>query len=155
VDVKNVHAYVIGEHGDSEFVPWSLAHIGGVAMEQYCPTCRGCSDWEAERLEIERAVRESAYHIINYKSATWFAIGLALVKIVEAILRDQRSVLTVSSRLDGEYGLEGVCLSVPSIVSSKGVERIVETTLRAAEIERLRHSAEVLRAAIARLDAKV
>ncbi|MBN2371978.1 MAG: L-lactate dehydrogenase [Vicinamibacteria bacterium] len=148
IDARNVHAYVIGEHGDSELVPWSLAHIGGVVIDEYCPTCGVCADWAAEHSALEQTVRDSAYHIINYKGATWFAIGLALVKIVEAILRNQRSVLTVSSRLEGEYGLHDVCLSVPSIVSGRGVERIIETPLRPKEAERLRHSAEVLRASI-------
>jgi L-lactate dehydrogenase len=154
VDVKNVHAYVIGEHGDSELVPWSLAHIGGVSIDEYCPACGACADWAAERAAIERTVRDSAYHIINYKGATWFAIGLALVRIVEAILRDQQSMLTVSSRLEGEYGLKDVCLSVPSIVSKRGVARIIEAPLRPEEVERLRHSAEVLRAAIEGLDVR-
>jgi L-lactate dehydrogenase len=152
VDVKNVHAYVLGEHGDSELIPWSLAHVGGVSIDQYCLSCVQCSDWEACRGAIERDVRESAYHIINYKGATWFAIGLALVRVAEAILRGTRSVLTVSSRLEGEYGLRDVALSVPCIVSEHGVERVVEAPLERGEREALERSAAVVRATLARLE---
>jgi L-lactate dehydrogenase len=148
VDVRNVHAYVLGEHGDSELVAWSLAHIAGVPIEEYCPTCKGCEDWRADRAAIEKAVRDSAYHIISYKGATWFAIGQALVGIVAAILRNQRSVLSVSSLLAGEYGLADVCLSVPCLVSGQGVERVIETPLAPDELESLRRSAGILRAAI-------
>jgi L-lactate dehydrogenase len=148
VDVKNVHAYVLGEHGDSELVPWSLAHIAGVPIDEYCPSCGQCEDWVARRAAVEREVRESAYHVINYKGATCFAIGLALVRIVEAILRGQRSVLTVSTRLSGEYGLRDVCLSVPCLVSAQGVERIIEVSLSASELESLQGSARVLREAL-------
>jgi L-lactate dehydrogenase len=148
VDVHNVHAYILGEHGDSEFAAWSMAHIGGMSLDEYCPICGGCTDWGAERRRIEQEVRDSAYHIIGYKGATWFAVGLALVQIVAAILRDQRSVLTVSTRLDGEYGLRDVCLSVPCIVARGGVERIVEARLRPEERAALVASAGVLREAI-------
>ena len=95
--------------------------------------------------------RDSAYHIIQYKGATWFAIGLALVRIVAAILRDERSVLTVSTRLEGEYGLAGVCLGVPCVVGGDGVERIIEAPLSVDEAAGLRRSAEVLRQALASL----
>jgi L-lactate dehydrogenase len=152
VDVHNVHAYVLGEHGDSELVAWSLVHIAGVPIDEYCRSCGECAAWEITRATIEKSVRESAYHIINYKGATWFAIGLALVRIVAAVLRNQRSVLSVSSLLTGEYGINDVCLSVPAIVSGQGVERIVETTLPSNELESLRRSAEVLRLAIKGLD---
>ena len=96
-------------------------------------------------------VRRSAYHIIDYKGATYFAVGLALVRIVSAILRNRRSVLTVSTVLDGEYGLANVSLSVPSIVSQSGVERILEADLSSEELEALSKSASVLRDAIVEL----
>ncbi len=147
VDVHNVHAYVIGEHGDSELVAWSLAHIAGLPVDEYCRACRVCPDWPAERAEIEKSVRDSAYHVINYKGATWFAIGLALVRIVGAILRNHRSVLTVSTLLEGEYGLEDVCLSVPCVVSGDGVERVVEASLLPEERESLARSSTILRSA--------
>jgi L-lactate dehydrogenase len=152
VDVHNVHGYVLGEHGDSEFVAWSMTNIAGMQMDSYCPACQRCHDWLNERNEIEQKVRDSAYHIIDYKGATWFAVGLALVRIASAILRGQKSVLTISTRLDGEFGLSDVCLSVPAIVSGNGVERIIESTLPEAEARSLASSAAVLRNAIEELD---
>lgn len=151
VDVHNVHAYILGEHGDSEFAAWSLTHIAGMAINEYCPRCCGCGDWERERGEIVQAVRDSAYHIINYKGATYFAIGLALLEIVRAILRNQRSVLTVSTLLDGEHGLKDVCLSVPCLITQEGVEYIMEYALLPEELESLSNSSSVLRGAIAEM----
>ena len=151
VDVHNVHAYVLGEHGDSEVAAWSLTNIAGMPIDEYCPTCGKCTDWRGERDEIVKTVRDSAYHIIDYKGATYFAIGLALVRIVGAILRNQRSVLTVSTVLAGEYGLEDVCLSVPCVVSQRGVERVVEASLSPGELDALSRSASILREAITEL----
>lgn len=144
VDAKNVHAYILGEHGDSEFPAWSMTHLAGMAMDDYCPACHKCGDWDGERERIVREVRDSAYHIIDAKGSTCYAVGLALVRIVGAILRNEHSVLTVSTRLDGEYGLRDVCLSVPCIVSQSGIERIVEGRLTDAERQALHASAMVL-----------
>lgn len=151
IDVHNVHAYILGEHGDSEFAAWSMSHIAGMSFEDYCPVCGKCDDWERERADILQRVRDSAYHVIDYKGATYFAVGLALVQILGAILRNQRSVFTVSTLLEGEYGLEDVCLSVPAIVTSSGVERIVEGALTGGEKEALSRSASVLREALSKL----
>jgi L-lactate dehydrogenase len=152
VDVHNVHAYILGEHGDSEFAAWSMTNVAGIVIDDYCPVCNKCSDWKAEQLEIEKQVRESAYHIINAKGSTHFAVGLALVRITAAILRKQNSVMTVSVLVDGEFGLKDVCLSVPSIVSDKGVVKIINSPLLPEEMESLRHSAEILGEAIRSLD---
>jgi len=152
VDVHNVHAYMLGEHGDSEFAAWSMTHIAGMPMEEYCPICMRCADWKTERKQIEQAVRDSAYHIIGYKGATYFAVGLALVHIVGAILRGQRSVLTVSTLLDGEFGLRDVCLSVPSIVSHNGVNKIIESNLSEQELVSLSTSASILKSALKELN---
>jgi len=151
VDVHNVHAYILGEHGDSEFAAWSMTHLAGITMEEYCPACHSCADWAQERAEIVQQVRDSAYHIIDYKGATYYAVGLALVRIVGAILRNQQSVLTVSTVLDGEYGLKDVCLSVPSIVTQEGIARVLETDLAPDEREALAHSATVIQKAISAL----
>jgi L-lactate dehydrogenase len=152
VATRNIHAYVLGEHGDSEVAAWSMTHIAGMPIDDYCVVCRKCdADWLGEREQIARAVRESAYHIINYKGATYYAIGLALVRIVGAILRNERGVLTVSTRLDGEYGLDDVCLSVPCILSRQGVERIITAELSDSEQEALGHSADVLKKTLADL----
>jgi L-lactate dehydrogenase len=152
VDIHNVHAYILGEHGDSEFAAWSMTHIAGMQIDKYCPICRRCADWAAERRQVEQNVRDSAYHIIEYKGATCFAIGLALVRITGAILRGERSVLTVSTSLDGEFGLRDVCLSVPSIVSESGVVKIIESQLPERELAALTASASVLKKAMEQLD---
>lgn len=152
VDIHNVHAYILGEHGDSEFAAWSMTHIAGMQIDKYCPICRRCADWAAERHQVEQNVRDSAYHIIEYKGATCFAIGLSLVRITGAILRGERSVLTVSTSLDGEFGLRDVCLSVPSIVSESGVVKIIESQLPERELAALTASASVLKKAMEQLD---
>lgn len=151
MDVHNVHAYILGEHGDSEFAAWSLTHIAGMASDEYCPACGKCGDWRAERRHLIEEVRNSAYHIIDYKGATYFAIGLALVRIVGAVLRNQKTVLTVSTLLTGEYGVNDVCLSVPAVISKTGVERIIEGKLSEEEQQSLFSSASVLRATLAKL----
>jgi L-lactate dehydrogenase len=151
VDVHNVHGYMLGEHGDSEFAAWSMTNVAGMQIDRYCSVCGKCGDYLEERRKVEQSVRDSAYHIIGYKGTTCFAVGLALVHIVAAILRGQRSVLTVSTLLEGEYGLEDVCLSVPCVVSECGVAQIPEAVLSPQEIEALAASAAVLKDAIASL----
>lgn len=151
IDVHNVHGYVLGEHGDTEFVAWSMTHVGGMQIDRFCASYGPCADWPAERNRIAQQVRDSAYHIIDYKGATNFAVGLALVRITSAILRSQNSVLTVSTLLNGEYGLQDVCLSVPCIVSAKGVEKIVENALPESELAALHASASVLKQSIVQL----
>ncbi len=151
VDVHNVHAYILGEHGDSEFAAWSMTHVAGMKISEFCPFCRACDDWEKQRELIEKEVRESAYHIINYKGSTQYAVGLALVKITGAILRNQDSVLTVSTYLNGEFGIKDVCLSVPCIVSDRGIAKLIESPLTAGEQESLARSAGILKEAISKL----
>ena len=151
VDVHNVHAYILGEHGDSEFAAWSMTNVAGIAIDDYCPFCKSCSGWKEERQMIEKQVRESAYHIINAKGSTCFAVGLALVKITATILRKQNSVLTVSAVLNGEFGLKDVALSVPCIISDKGVEKILDSPLSDKETALLNKSASVIKEAIEQL----
>jgi len=151
VDVGNVHAYFLGEHGDSEFPAWSMTHIAGVSIDDYCPICNKCNNWQRERERIVKTVKESAYHIINYKGATYFAIGMALVRIVGTILQDQRSVLPVSTLLEGEYGLQDVCLGVPCVVGQGGVRQIVEAPLSPEEKAALLKSASILQGALKEL----
>ncbi len=148
VDVQNVHAYVLGEHGDSQVAAWSMTHIGGTAIKDYCEQCGGCDGWEQIQNDIEEAVRRSAYHVIEYKGATNYAVGLALLRIVGAILRDERSVLTVSVPLHGEYGLYNVSMGVPSIVSQNGVDSVIEAKLSPGETEALLASAKILQGSI-------
>jgi L-lactate dehydrogenase len=148
VDVHNVHAYILGEHGDSEFAAWSMTNVAGISIDEYCPVCGKCNEWKTQRALIEKQVRDSAYHIINYKGSTQFAVGLALVKITEAILRSQNSILTVSTLLENDFGIKDVCISVPCILSGDGVTRIVESPLSPAELVSLSYSANILIKAI-------
>jgi L-lactate dehydrogenase len=151
VDVSNVHAYILGEHGDSEFAAWSMTHVAGMPIEEYCQACAKCDDWSVEREKIVQEVKDSAYHIINYKGATYYAIGMALVRIVGTILQDQRSILTVSTRLDGEYGISDVCLSVPCLVGQEGIKQIIDAKLLPGEQELLMKSATTLQQALKQL----
>jgi len=152
VDVHNVHAHIMGEHGDSEFAAWSITNLAGMPIEQFCKTCQNCPDSVEARAKIIHDVRHSAYHVIDYKGATWFAIALALTQITSAILRNHNTVLTVSAVLDGEYGEHGVALGVPSIMSWKGVEKVLEVDLPPPEKAALAKSAATLREIIASLD---
>jgi L-lactate dehydrogenase len=148
VDVHNVHAYILGEHGDSEFAAWSMTNIAGINIDEYCPVCARCTGWKAQRQLIEQQVRDSAYHIINYKGSTQYAVGLALVRITAAILRSQNSILSVSTLLESDFGISDVCLSVPCVVSDAGVTRIIEGPLSPEELKSLSNSAGILRMAI-------
>jgi L-lactate dehydrogenase len=152
VDVHNVHAYFLGEHGDSEFAAWSMTHVAGIKIDEYCPVCENYSDWKEERKQIEQHVRHSAYHIIDSKGFTQFAVGLALVRITGAILRSQHSVLSVSTYVDGEFGISDVCLSLPCIVSHDGIRQILVSPLPDEEKAALANSAGILKQAIASLE---
>jgi len=143
VHVGNVHGYILGEHGDSEFAAWSMSNIAGVPVSNYRKV-KNIDDWETQQKEIEQRVRESAYHIIDYKGATNFAVGLALVQIVGAILKNQKRVLTVSYHLQGEYNLNDVCLSVPCMLSQDGVEAVISADLPPNEQLLLEKSAQLL-----------
>jgi L-lactate dehydrogenase len=151
VDVKSVHAYILGEHGDSELPAWSLTNVGGVSIRQFVETQGLEATWPDKSQEIFEHVKNSAYHIIDYKGATNFGVAQALVRIVKAILRDSHSVLTVSILLKGEYELENVCLSVPCIVSKDGIEKVLVANLNDSEMKALHHSAAVLKESMAGL----
>lgn len=152
VDVHNVHAHIMGEHGDSEFAAWSITNLAGMPIEHYCRTCHNCSNELASRQAIVDEVRHSAYHIIGYKGATWFAVALAMAEIARTILRNQNGVLTVSAVLDGEYGQRGVSLGVPCLMSVAGVDRVLEVELPPDEQKALAKSADTLREIIASLE---
>jgi len=125
VDPRNVHAYIIGEHGDSEMAVWSQVNIAGVPLLAHCPGCQSpCT--EDERRAIFDHVRKAAYEIIAKKGATNYAISLALLRIVGAILRDENSVLTVSTLVDNYHGVSDVCLNVPAIVNRNGISRVIK-----------------------------
>jgi L-lactate dehydrogenase len=143
VDPRSVHAYILGEHGDSEVPLWSSASIGGQAIEDRTVLGR---TWDREEMDtLFDQVRRAAYAIIDRKGYTNLAIGVVLAQLVEALLEDQKSVLPVSVRLDGEYGIGNVCLSIPCVVGIEGVEGRVLPGVDARELAGLMHSAEVLR----------
>jgi len=145
VAVQNVHAYIAGEHGDTEFPLWSSASIGGVPLLEWRGS-RSAGPLTAEvRETMTREVIDSAYRIIAGKGATNYAIALAGSRIIEAVLRDERRVLPVSTLLDGYYGLSDICLSVPTVVGRGGAERQLEVPMSDDEKANLRRSADALR----------
>jgi L-lactate dehydrogenase len=146
VAVQNVHAYIAGEHGDSEVPLWSTATIGGVPVRDWGAAGERPLD-ETARALIHNRVVTSAYEIIAGKGATSLAIGLAVSRILEAVLNDEHRVLPVTSRLDGVHGLSDVCLSMPAVVGRAGVERVLATPLSDGEREQLVASAQTVRAA--------
>jgi L-lactate dehydrogenase len=148
VDSRNIHAYILGEHGDSEFPVWSKAMVGGILFKDYCLRCckRGESCNHQEELgKIFKEVKESAYNIIERKGETSYGIGLALLRITEAILNDQNAILPVSSLIKGYLGLEDLYLSLPAVVNKSGVDYILNIDLDQSEQELLKKSAGVIR----------
>ncbi|MFZ5641987.1 MAG: L-lactate dehydrogenase [Bacillota bacterium] len=149
VEARNIHAYVVGEHGDTEVTLWSLANIAGIPLEDFC-SMHGipCLD----KNNISEQVRRAGYEIIERKGATYYAIGLAVRRICESIIRDENSVLTVSGLLDGEYGLRDVCMSLPTLVNRAGRVRTLAVPVSGEEEEGLKRSARVLREALEGVD---
>lgn len=144
VDPRDIHANIIGEHGDSEIATWSLTTIGGLTIHQYCDLM-GIEFDEAMREEVTDNVKNAAYEIINRKGYTNFAVALSITRIVKAILRDEKSILTVSSLQKGDYGIEDVYLSVPTIVSKEGIVDVVEIPYSSKEVDALKESASLLK----------
>ena len=151
VDNRNVHAFIIGEHGDSELPVWSSANVSGIDLNRYCHL-QGDADHDAAMDKIYESVRDSAYEIISRKSATYYGIAMAVSRIAECIVKDERSILPVSVALAGQYGLSGLALSVPSIVGKNGVEQVLEIPLNSKETTALLASAAQMRDVIKTLD---
>jgi len=145
VATQNVHAYIIGEHGDTEVAAWSATNVAGMPFEIFCQGCP-CGCTLGDKDEIFQSVKNAAYEIIEKKGATFYAIGLAVRSIVQAILRNENVVLSVSSLMEGQYGVSDVCVSLPSVVDENGVARVLEMPLSEDESSRFRASAEGLRA---------
>ena len=139
---RNMHAYVMGEHGDSEFVPWSQAMMATKPIFDLCGETEGCHFQEL--LELEEEVRMAAYKIIEAKKATYYGIGMAMARITKAIFGNEYSVLTVSAHLQGEYGENGIYIGIPCVVNRMGIQRIVELPLGSEEKQRLHSSCETL-----------
>jgi L-lactate dehydrogenase len=147
---QSVHGYVFGEHGDTSMVPWSLAAIGGMPMSEYCKA----HEYNNEELTGEALdqmvvdVRKAGAEVIKRKGATFYAIALSVNRICEAILKDEKSVLTVSTLIKDRYGVNDVCLSLPCVVGGHGIEREVNPPLQPEEIEKIQASAKALRAVL-------
>ena len=148
VDSRSVHAFIIGEHGDSEIAAWSSANVSGVPLHSFCEM-RGHFEHEKAMREIAEGVKNSAYEIIEKKRATYYGIAMSVKRICEAIVRDEKSILPVSSIQHGRYGIDGVALSMPAVVGKNGIETLVPIELDENEQAALRHSAEALKHVLA------
>lgn len=151
VDASHVHGYVIGEHGDSEVITWSLTNIGNLPLSDFCSVCDIPLDEDLRR-QIDRQVCNAAYHIIEGKGATYYGIGSALARIINVILRDQRAILTVCTRLPEIAGIADVTASLPQLVGGDGVLATFQLPLSEEEQEGLHNSVRVIRDAIDSLE---
>lgn len=144
VDSRSVHAFIIGEHGDSELAAWSNARIGGLKVNDFCEL-RGHFNHEQSMKKIFEDVRNSAYEIIERKHATYYGIAMAVKRICEAIVRNEKSILPVSSLMTGEYGLNDVVLSIPAVVGETGVQKVIPIELNDEELAKLKDSSNILK----------
>lgn len=147
VDSRSVHAFIIGEHGDSELAVWSGANISGIDLNHFCEL-RGYYNHMESMEQIYQNVRNCAYDIIERKGATYYGVAMAVGRIAESIVRDEHSVLPVSVHLQGEYGLHDICLSIPAVVGQNGIEKVLDIPLDEKEWENLKASAAELRRVI-------
>ena len=151
VDPRSIHAFIIGEHGDSEIAAWSSANVSGIPIHDICEM-RGFYNHEDAMKEIAETVKNSAYEIIAKKKATYYGIAMSVRRICEALVRNEKSILPVSTMLHGQYGIEDVVLSMPAIVGSDGVETTVPIDLSPEEQEKLKESANALAEIAKKLD---
>ena len=143
IDPRSVEAFIMGEHGDSEFAVWSHTNVGGMPLYEWVKSHSETD--EKELLDTFEKVKNAAYEIIDKKGATFYGIGMALARLVEAIINDQNSVFSTSSYLDGEYGLEDIFIGVPSVIGKNGVKWVLEVPLTDIEDERMKESAKTLK----------
>ena len=151
VDSRSVHANIIGEHGDSEIAAWSSANVSGIALNDFCEM-RGHIQHDKPTKEIAEKVKNSAYEIIQKKQATYFGVAMAVRRICEVIMRDEKSILPVSNRMHGEYGIEDVVMSFPVILGKDGVETKVPISLNQEEAEKLVKSSVILKEIIKEIE---
>jgi L-lactate dehydrogenase len=147
VDPRNVHGYIIGEHGDTELPVWSHADIAGISISEWTKNKDNFNQAALDNLFLN--VRDAAYHIIERKGATYYGIAMGLVRLTKAILGNENSVLTVSAYLDGEYGENDIYIGVPAVVNRNGIREIVELDLNPEEKEKFAHSVNVLKDTLA------
>lgn len=151
VDSQHIHAYVLGEHGDSELIPWSLVTVGGIPLDEFCSEgdISICPD---DYAAIDERVRRAAYHIIEGKGATYYGVGSAIARIVEVILQDERSILTVCTPTESVAGVKDVTVSMPNLVGGEGIIKTFFPNLNESETSTLRASAQVVRSVIDELE---
>lgn len=147
IDFKNVHAYILGEHGETQFPSWSYSRISGLTVDEYCKVT-GVELSDEEKAEIAYKTRTAGAEVIKNKGATFYGIGIATNALCESILHDENTIRTVGSVLNGEYGLNDVVVNVPSILGRDGVEKILEIDLPENEMALLHKSAESIKAVI-------
>ncbi len=151
VDSRNIHAFMVGEHGDSELPVWSSANISGINIDDFCNNAGKCCGTITKQ-NIYLDVKNSGYEIIKRKGATYYGISLAVLRIVESIIRNEHSILTVSSLVNNHYGLNDLCIGLPSIVGSEGVENVIEIPLNTVELQNLKKSASTLNEIIRQIE---
>ena len=147
MDARNVHAYILGEHGDTEFPVWSHANVGGLQMYEWVKQNGTLVDEEA-LVEAFYSVRDAAYRIIEKKGATYYGIAASLVRITRAIFNDENAILPLSVHLSGEYKQKDVFIGVPAVINREGVRGIIEIPLNEVEQSSMQHSADTLRGVI-------
>ncbi|MFR7589848.1 MAG: L-lactate dehydrogenase [Longibaculum sp.] len=151
VDPRDVHAYIIGEHGDSELAVWSGAQVAGIHINHFCEL-RGHFQHQEAMERLAQEVRDSAYEIIERKGATYYGVAVAVKRIATAIVKNEHAVLPISSLMQGEFGLTDLCLSIPTVVGNQGVEKVVDIYLDNEENKKLQESAKALKEVLESLD---
>ena len=149
MDSRNVHSFIIGEHGDSELAVWSSANISGIDLDEYCKINEKSL---GELYPLFEHVRDSAYSIIRDKGATYYGIAQSTKRIVKSIVSDEDSILPVSTFVSGHYGIDDICLSVPAVIGRGGVKKVLDIPLNADEERRLKLSASTISDCIDKLD---
>jgi L-lactate dehydrogenase len=147
VDVKNVHGFMSGEHGDSQFAAWSSVHIAGMRLEDYCKE----TGLQIDRDAIENEVKYAGAEVIKRKGATFYAIASTVAALSQNVLKDQKSIHQTSVLVSGDYGLSDVCLSLPRVIGAGGAERTIHFNYTAGELAKLRHSAGQIQAILKQL----
>ena len=150
VDSRSIHAFIIGEHGDSELAVWSAANVSGIPLTHFCEL-RGYFDHMESMDRIYQSVRDSAYEIIEKKGATYYGVAMAVCRIAESVIRNEHSIMPISVYLDGLYGLHDICLSIPTVVGQEGAEKVLDIPLDLMEMGKLVYSAEELKKIIGEL----
>lgn len=151
VDSRSIHAFIIGEHGDSELAVWSAANVSGIPLNHFCEL-RGYFDHMESMDRIYQSVRDSAYEIIEKKGATYYGVAMVVCRIAESVIRNEHSIMPISVYLDGLYGLHDICLSIPTVVGQEGAEKVLDIPLDLMEMGKLVYSAEELKKIIGELE---